>query len=99
MRGGDAWSFWQGCTAGLSALSIEADGANKVYPSLLTSAYTRGNIRDHSLRIIIEETEDLQFNLGLVRANELNTCGFSGKCANLLNSVLVVQVKKMLLLS
>ena len=64
LRGGDTWSFWQGCTAGLSALGIEADGAIKGCPSLPTSAYTGGNIRDHSLRTIIEETEELQFNLG-----------------------------------
>nr|AVH79556.1 radical SAM/SPASM domain-containing protein [Stigonema sp. PCC 9446] len=64
LRGGDAWSFWQGCTAGLSALGIEADGAIKGCPSLPTSAYTGGNIRDHSLRTIIEETEELRFNLG-----------------------------------
>ena len=99
LRRGDAWSIWQECTAGLSVLGIEADGTNKVYPSLPTSIYNRGNVRDHSLRIIIEETEELQFNLGLVRAKELNTCGVSGKCTNLLNSVLGVQVKKILLLS
>lgn len=64
LRGGDAWSFWHGCTAGLSALGIEADGAIKGCPSLPTSAYTGGNIRDHSLRTIIEETEELRFNLG-----------------------------------
>jgi nif11-class peptide radical SAM maturase 3 len=64
LRGGDAWSFWQGCTAGLSALGIEADGAIKGCPSLPTSAYTGGNIRDHSLRTIIEEAEELRFNLG-----------------------------------
>lgn len=64
LRGGDAWSFWQGCSAGLSALGIEADGAIKGCPSLPTSAYTGGNIRDHSLRTIIEETEELRFNLG-----------------------------------
>ncbi|MBN3906104.1 MAG: nif11-class peptide radical SAM maturase 3 [Nostoc sp. NMS1] len=63
-RGGDAWSFWQGCTAGLSALGIEADGAIKGCPSLPTSAYTGGNIRDYDLRTIIEETEELRFNLG-----------------------------------
>ncbi|WP_445632622.1 Heme biosynthesis protein [Nostoc sp. DSM 114161] len=63
-RGGDAWSFWQGCTAGLSALGIEADGAIKGCPSLPTSAYTGGNIRDYNLRTIIEETEELRFNLG-----------------------------------
>jgi nif11-class peptide radical SAM maturase 3 len=64
LRGGDAWSFWQGCSAGLSALGIEADGAIKGCPSLPTTAYTGGNIRDHSLRTIIEETEELRFNLG-----------------------------------
>jgi nif11-class peptide radical SAM maturase 3 len=64
LRGGDAWSFWQGCSAGLSALGIEADGAIKGCPSLPTTAYTGGNIRDYSLRTIIEETEELRFNLG-----------------------------------
>jgi len=64
LRGGNAWSFWQGCSAGLSALGIEADGAIKGCPSLPTSAYTGGNIRDYSLRTIIEETEELRFNLG-----------------------------------
>ena len=64
LRGGDAWSFWQGCSAGLSAIGIEADGAIKGRPSLPTTAYTGGNIRDYSLRTIIEETEELRFNLG-----------------------------------
>lgn len=64
LRGGDAWSFWQGCSAGLSAIGIEADGAIKGCPSLPTSAYTGGNIRDYGLRTIIEETEELRFNLG-----------------------------------
>lgn len=64
LRGGSAWSFWQGCNAGLSTLGIEADGAIKGCPSLPTSAYTGGNIREHSLRTIIEETEELRFNLG-----------------------------------
>ena len=65
LRGqGDAWTFWQGCNAGLSTLGIEADGSIKGCPSLPTSAYTGGNIRDYSLRTIIEETEELRFNLG-----------------------------------
>lgn len=64
LRGGDAWTFWQGCSAGLSTLGIEADGAIKGCPSLPTTAYTGGNIRDRSLRSIIEETEELRFNLG-----------------------------------
>lgn len=87
LRGGDAWSFWQGCTAGLSALGIEADGAIKGCPSLPTSAYTGGNIRDHSLRTIIEETEELRFNLGAETAKGTEhlwgfckTCEFAELC-------------------
>lgn len=65
LRGkGDEWKFWQGCAAGLSTLGIEADGAIKGCPSLPTSAYTGGNIRNHSLREIVEGTEELRFNLG-----------------------------------
>ncbi len=60
----DDWVFWQGCAAGLATLGIEADGAIKGCPSLPTAAYTGGNIRDRNLRSIIEETEELRFNLG-----------------------------------
>ncbi|MEM7795031.1 MAG: nif11-class peptide radical SAM maturase 3 [Cyanobacteria bacterium P01_C01_bin.118] len=58
------WAFWQGCSAGLSTLGIEADGAIKGCPSLPTAAYTGGNIRDRTLRDIVESTEELRFNLG-----------------------------------
>lgn len=61
---GSEWSFWQGCAAGLSTLGIEADGAIKGCPSLPTSAYTGGNIRERNLREIVEQTEELRFNLG-----------------------------------
>lgn len=63
-RGKDnEWAFWQGCAAGLSTLGIEADGAIKGCPSLPTAAYTGGNIRDKSLREIVEQTAELRFNL------------------------------------
>ena len=62
--GGNEWGFWSGCDAGLSGLGIEADGAIKGCPSLPTAAYTGGNIRDRSLREIIEQSEELNFNLG-----------------------------------
>ncbi len=58
------FGFWQGCSAGLSTLGIEADGAIKGCPSLPTTAYTGGNIRDHSLRDIVENAPELRFNLG-----------------------------------
>ncbi|MEH1929431.1 MAG: nif11-class peptide radical SAM maturase 3 [Nostoc sp.] len=87
LRGGDAWSFWQGCSAGLSALGIEADGAIKGCPSLPTTAYTGGNIRNYSLRTIIEETEELRFNLGADTPKGIShlwgfckTCEFAELC-------------------
>ncbi|MEH1951333.1 MAG: nif11-class peptide radical SAM maturase 3 [Nostoc sp.] len=58
------FSFWQGCGAGLSTLGIEADGAIKGCPSLPTTAYTGGNIREQTLHDIIEGAEELRFNLG-----------------------------------
>ena len=60
----DEWTFWQGCGAGLSTLGIEADGAIKGCPSLPTAAYTGGNIRDRSLKDIVENAEELRFNIG-----------------------------------
>ena len=62
-RTDDPYGFWMGCQAGLYALGIEADGSIKGCPSLPTSAYTGGNIRDHSLAEIIE-TKELKMNLG-----------------------------------
>lgn len=49
------------CGAGRSTLGIEADGAIKGCPSLPTSDYTGGNIRDHSLRDIWERSKPLRF--------------------------------------
>ena len=64
LRGqGHEWGFWQGCGAGLNTLGIEADGAIKGCPSLPTAAYTGGNIRSSSLREIVEQAEELRFNL------------------------------------
>lgn len=85
--GGDEWGFWQGCGAGLSTLGLEADGAIKGCPSLPTAAYTGGNIRDRSLREVIEQTEELRFNLsaGTPQATDhlwgfCKTCKFAELC-------------------
>ena len=58
---GDA--VWQGCQAGMGVLGIEADGAIKGCPSLPTSAYTGGHIREKSLHEIVY-TPELTFNEG-----------------------------------
>jgi radical SAM protein with 4Fe4S-binding SPASM domain len=62
-QGTNPWGFWQGCSAGLSTLGIEADGAVKGCPSLPSVPYTGGNIRTRSLKEIVEQTEELRFNL------------------------------------
>jgi nif11-class peptide radical SAM maturase 3 len=72
------WAFWQGCSAGLSTLGIEADGAIKGCPSLPTAAYTGGNIRERSLHEIIEQTEELRFNLNA--GTPLGTAHLWGFC-------------------
>jgi nif11-class peptide radical SAM maturase 3 len=75
------WSFWQGCSAGLSTLGIEADGAIKGCPSLPTAAYTGGNIRDRTLHDIVEQPEALQFNLGAgTPAGTAHLWGFCQTC-------------------
>lgn len=88
LRGkGDEWTFWQGCAAGLFTLGIEADGAIKGCPSLPTSAYTGGNIREQSLREIVEKAPELRFNLGAGTAEGTahlwgfcKTCEFAELC-------------------
>jgi radical SAM protein with 4Fe4S-binding SPASM domain len=49
------------CGAGRYVLGVEADGAVKGCPSLPTTAYTGGNLRDHSLQDIWERAEPLRF--------------------------------------
>lgn len=65
-RGGgnpQEWVFWQGCQAGLAVLGIEADGAIKGCPSLPTSAYTGGNIRERSLHDLVANAPEITMNL------------------------------------
>lgn len=80
-KGGE-WAFWSGCQAGLRVLGIEADGKIKGCPSLPTSAYTGGNVRDFSLREIVESAPELTFNLtaGTPRAAD-HLWGFCQSCA------------------
>ena len=46
-------AIWDGCQAGISSIGIEADGAIKGCPSLPTSAYVGGNIREKPLRELL----------------------------------------------
>jgi len=47
----------------LAVLGIEADGAIKGCPSLPTSAYTGGHIRERTLHDIVENAPELTMNL------------------------------------
>jgi radical SAM protein with 4Fe4S-binding SPASM domain len=71
---------WQGCGAGASGIGIEADGKIKGCPSLPSDAYTGGNIREHSLRKIME-TKELTFNLhGGTQKGVEHLWGFCKSC-------------------
>ncbi len=54
--------FYTGCNAGLATIGIEADGTIKACPSLPTSAYTGGNVRQKSLHDIFYNAEAMKFN-------------------------------------
>jgi Y-X(10)_GDL-associated radical SAM protein len=62
LRGsGDELFHWTSCTAGRNAIGIEADGTIKGCPSLPTSSYAGGNIRDRTLIDIWKQTPELSF--------------------------------------
>jgi radical SAM protein with 4Fe4S-binding SPASM domain len=52
---------FQGCQAGRFSLGIESDGAVKGCPSLQTSHYVGGNLRERRLRDIWDHTPELAF--------------------------------------
>jgi radical SAM protein with 4Fe4S-binding SPASM domain len=56
--------IWDGCQAGINTLGIEADGTIKGCPSLPTSAYSGGNVRERSLRQILINAPELHLNAG-----------------------------------
>jgi Y-X(10)_GDL-associated radical SAM protein len=59
---GDDRVYWTSCNAGENTLGIEADGTIKGCPSLPTSPYAGGNIRDLSLKQIWWKTDELSIN-------------------------------------
>jgi radical SAM protein with 4Fe4S-binding SPASM domain len=52
---------WNSCNAGQNTVGIEADGTIKGCPSLPTSAYSGGNIRDLAAREIWESSPEIAF--------------------------------------
>jgi len=74
---GDDRVHWTSCNAGENTLGIEADGTIKGCPSLPTTPYTGGNIRDLSLANIWWKTDELSINRN--RTNQA-LWGFCGSC-------------------
>jgi Y-X(10)_GDL-associated radical SAM protein len=73
---GDDSVHWISCNAGQNTLGIEADGTIKGCPSLPTSPYAGGNIRDLSLEDLWQTPE-----LSFTRTRTQNDLwGFCGTC-------------------
>lgn len=71
------------CGAGVSSLGIEADGTIKGCPSLPTTAWAGGNVREHALKDIWERAVPLRY----VRDRSVNdlwgfcrTCYYANEC-------------------
>jgi Y-X(10)_GDL-associated radical SAM protein len=58
---GDERVHWTGCNAGQNTVGIEADGTIKGCPSLPTSAYSGGNIRDLTAEHIWSSSPEISF--------------------------------------
>lgn len=54
--------YYTGCSAGHTGIGIEADGKIKGCPSLPTSAYTGGNVKDMDLEDIWKYSEEMVFS-------------------------------------
>ncbi|MEZ4315410.1 MAG: radical SAM protein [Polyangiaceae bacterium] len=74
---------FQGCQAGKLVMGIESDGAVKGCPSLQTSAYVGGNLKEKPLREIWESTPRLAFARERTVADLwgfCRTCPFASTC-------------------
>jgi radical SAM protein with 4Fe4S-binding SPASM domain len=68
--------YYGGCNAGRTGLGIEADGTIKGCPSLPTSDYAGGNVRDTPLRELWERSTRIGFN----RSHADNVARLWGYC-------------------
>lgn len=57
--GGDSGAHWNGCGAGTYTLGLEADGKIKGCPSLPSTAFTGGNIRDMKIADAVANSEQI----------------------------------------
>lgn len=74
---GDERFHWTGCSAGHTALALEADGTVKGCPSLATVGFAGGNVRDLDIEQIWISSEEIHF--GRLRSIE-DLWGFCRSC-------------------
>jgi Y-X(10)_GDL-associated radical SAM protein len=74
---GDERIHWEGCSAGHTALALEADGTVKGCPSLPTIGYAGGNVRDLGLEEIWNSSSEIHF--GRLRSID-DLWGFCRSC-------------------
>ena len=53
---------WTGCSAGQTAIGIEADGTIKACPSLPTKGYTAGNVKELTITDIWKNSDEIAFS-------------------------------------
>jgi radical SAM protein with 4Fe4S-binding SPASM domain len=70
--GGD--THWRGCRGGINVVGIESDGTVKACPSLPTTPYAGGNVRELSLEHLWEHSEAVRF------ARDRDTSELWGHC-------------------
>jgi radical SAM protein with 4Fe4S-binding SPASM domain len=78
--GADQGYAWGGCQAGVSSLGIEADGSLKGCPSLPSSDYVRGNIRNRSLRDLASELRLEKTEAPAELWGFCKTCRYAERC-------------------
>jgi radical SAM protein with 4Fe4S-binding SPASM domain len=71
------FGHFEGCSAGHTAIGLEADGTIKGCPSLPTKDYAGGNVRDLSIKQIWENSEKMSFTR---HRNESELWGFCKTC-------------------
>jgi radical SAM protein with 4Fe4S-binding SPASM domain len=81
--GGAAGHVWSGCNAGRASLGLEADGKVKGCPSLPSSDYTGGNVRERPIREIWRQSAEVR-GLGERTVADLwgycRTCEHAARC-------------------
>lgn len=78
-----AAGHWTGCSAGSETLGLEADGTLKGCPSLPTSAYAGGNVREKPIAELLDATPQLRFTRERTVADlwgHCRTCYYADVC-------------------